>query len=337
MKKILYKIISILKYFITLIWSKVIYLEIFFYRNILKKNLYFFKYYGWADVFCFYLSKYNEILDNKEIFPFYWDQNTKNIVNFFFNKKKIIKSFFLVPRFFPSYDINSKLLSKTKNIGAYESEEKNLGNDFLIKNSIEVKNFLENLINSQYSHNLNYLKKKKYVCFYLRYHENNVKIVRSSSDISKGFKVVNYLIGKGYDILLMGNDNEKYLKIFREKYKNEIKQKRIMISAEISRKDSLADQLFIMLNSAFFCGTQSGFLAFYYFLKKNSISFDGFFRDEYLSESFDKQKFLYKYRNDQKKILAEKHLEVKGILNLISENSFDEIKTVIDENYKFFK
>ena len=135
----------------------------------------------------------------------------------------------------------------------------------------------------------------------------------------------------------MGNDNEKYLKIFREKYKNEIKQKKIMISAEIIRKDYLADQLFIMLNSAFFCGTQSGFLAFYYFFKKYSISFDGYFRDEYLTESFEKQKFLYKYRKDQKMDLAEKHLDTPGILNLIRENSFEEIKTVIDKNYKFFK
>jgi hypothetical protein len=33
------KIISSLKNFIILIWSKVIYLEILFYRNILKKNM----------------------------------------------------------------------------------------------------------------------------------------------------------------------------------------------------------------------------------------------------------------------------------------------------------
>jgi hypothetical protein len=331
------KIIFSLKYFITYTWSKAIYLEIFFYRNILKKNLYFFKYYGWADIFCFYLSKYSEILDKKEAFVFYWDQNTKNIVNFFFKKKKTIKSSFFIPKFISSYEINSRLLSRSENIGACESLEKNLGNDFLKKNSIEVKNFLVNLINSQYSHNLNFLKKKKYVCFYLRYHNDDVKIVRSSSDISKGFKLVNYLIGKGYDIVLMGNGNEKYLKIFIEKYKNEIKQKKIMISSEIIREDYLSDQLFVMLNSVFFCGTQSGFLAFYYFLKKYSISFDGYFRDEYLSESFDKQKFLYKHRKDVKIDLTEKHLDIKGILNLISENSFEEIKTLIEENYKFFK
>ena len=167
---------------------------------------------------------------------------------------------------------------------------------------------------------------KNYVCLYFRYHPKGTRLIRTSNNLQKCHSIINFLIKNNLNIVLMGTKKEKYLINIKNNFSKEINDKKIYIANEIIKGDSFGKQLFIMKNSLFFCGTQSGFIGFYYFLKKKAISFDGFYRDEFSSNSFSKINYLYKKKKKDNSVSS---LTEENINNGI--NSEELIETPLEE------
>lgn len=293
------------------------------YRNSKKNtNLYYFGYFGWADNFCFYLSQYRKI-KIKNNFALVWNNQNYEICKFLFPDNKIIKLFFSIPKFVPNYKIEKFLIDKN-NFCPKVLKSKIQKKDFLDKNRDSYRKLLKYLLRvkskeSLVSHN----NIQNYVCFYFRYFPKNVKIVRSSSNIQKCYSIINFLLQKNLNIVLLGNKTEKYLQLIKAKFYKEVDKKKILFASNMVQNSNFSDQLYLMENSKFFCGTQSGFLAMYYYLKKNAVSFDGFSISEHSQIDLKNIKFLYKKNQSHDLELSE--IKNGFDLNKLVESSAEEI------------
>ena len=297
-----------------------------------KKNtyLYYFGYFGWADNFCFYLSQYRKIKINNN-FALVWNNQNYEICKFLFPNSKIIKLFFSIPKFIPNEKIEKFLINK-KNFCPRVLKSKLQKKDFLDKNRDSYRKLLKYFLRLKSKRNLISQNNKNYVCFYFRYFQKNVKILRSSSNIQKCYSIINFLLEKNLNIVLLGNKTEKYLQLIKTRFHKEIKEKKILFASKMIRDSSFSDQLCLMENSEFFCGTQSGFLAMYYYLKKNAISFDGFNITEHTQINQKNIKFLYKkiFEKDQSYDLKYSEIKDNFDFNTLVENSAEEIITNIE-------
>ena len=86
--------------------------------------------------------------------------------------------------------------------------------------------------------------------------------------------------------------------------------------------NSYADQLNIFDNSLFYCGSHAGPLVSYYFLQKQALSFDAFYREEWDDEKFKNFHFIFKkiILNDKEIILSDKNLKIA------QDNKYTEVK-----------
>ena len=114
-----------------------------------------------------------------------------------------------------------------------------------------------------------------------------------------------------------------------------MQEKKIYFISDLILDMNFADQLNLMKNSKFYCGTQSGFIAMYYFLKKNALSFDGFYLKEHSNPGFNNIKFLYKkiIINNEKTELKNEIFKEDYEFKKIVDNSYEEIT---DNIKKFF-
>tara|TARA_B110000211_G_C13989419_1_gene513289 strand:- start:119 stop:1102 length:984 start_codon:yes stop_codon:yes gene_type:complete len=318
LKKIILIFVSIIFAFPILIELKL--------RNFFKKKYYcYYNRFGWADSFCFYISLYNKIKNNNFYFALVWDHQKNDMCEFFFDPKKIIKTIIFIPRFIPSRIIE-KLLNKFHSF-PMTLNQKQKKEYYVSRNTNKVRDFLKKKINLKKNNNLFYLKKEKYVCFYFRYIKKAKGILRCSTNIKKCYSIIDYLLKNNYKVLLMGYENEEYLKHVRKQYPIAVKLNKVLFMKDLSPNHNFLDQLFAMQNSKFYCGTAAGFLSMFYFLKIKALSFDGYKEDAHNHNSLKLIKFLYKKKSvgHLKTEVNETDLKEKNIIKKTEENSTKEI------------
>ena len=260
-----------IKKIIYIFFSYLVRLNFFFIKNKIKCNYLVNSVVSFGDSFTFYIQNYDRII-NKGYKIITISNFEKKIAELFYNNNKIHNIFFSIPAFIPVYSINVML---KKLLEAHEkfsfSYKKNMG--------YKQKKILENILqekNKSVSTDVQKFKKKKYVLFLVKHYNNDNNDIkngnfRQTSDLKKIFKVIDFLIRKNVKIIVLGSKNEKITKILKNFYNN---KKNIFFFYEISKKETMIDQLFIHYHSQLSIGTDCGAFIMSVFLKKKILYFD---------------------------------------------------------------
>jgi hypothetical protein len=271
--------------------SKLIVIELYFRRKYL-----YFGYFGFADYFIFCLYIYKKKI-NKTHLCFTSDQY--KICKFFFDNKKIKKSLFFIPEWISAnpirilYDIRHSSFFRPFVIKLKEEKK-----DFFCKNDIQSKNILLNFTaNNKKSEKITDFSKKKYICIFVKYYNSNKNSLfpslRQTSDLNKVYKIINFLISKKINILILGYRNELFVKKIEEYSKINNLFKNIFFFKNLSEDFSVADQIYIVNKSLGYIGSGSGPVAFFHYLKKKVLCFDLFSRPEWEADYFINNKILF--------------------------------------------
>ena len=286
-----------------------------------NKNAAYFNHFGFGDTIFFYLLfKIKKIKYKKKIFCF--TQNQLNIAKFFFRKRYIKKSKILLPDFFANKFLSEKLI-KYKNFNPYKINNF----EYSITQSLKIKNICEGSIkNYLVSRNILNYTKKKYVCLFVKhYHFNEKKItpsIRNTSNLNKIEKLILYLQKKGFVIIVLGKNSDK----FQNYLKRKIKDTNLIYLNELSKDYSIHDQFYLAKKCSFYLGSASGASIPYFLLEKKIIHFDTT-KHQYDSRAKNIQ-WLYKRIKIKNRfyILNTNSLKFNKKKSLqLKENSYDEI------------
>ena len=311
-----------IKSIIGFLWSLVIYIQILFCLKKKDKKFFYFNKFGWGDNIVFFLSQYLKIKYNNNYYCFTYSQEKKNICEFFFDKKKIFATKFLLPNNLSTSFIDNNLLKFKKFNPSVIEDENKRNEEYFVKNKDSYKNLLKTIYKRKSS--LDCSKFGNYACLYLRYnkHSQVFPSIRQSQNINKIFDVIDFLLEKKINVFLIGKSNEKYLLHIKKKYVDMIGNKIFLLYQELKNINSYADQLNIFDNSLFYCGSHAGPLVSYYFLQKQALSFDAFYREEWDDEKFKNFHFIFKkiILNHKEIILSDKNLKIA------QDNIYTEVK-----------
>tara|TARA_A100001015_G_C15018020_1_gene726486 strand:- start:786 stop:1784 length:999 start_codon:yes stop_codon:yes gene_type:complete len=303
-------------------WSLVIYIQILFYLKKKDKKFFYFNKLGWGDNIVFFLSQYSRIKYNKGYYCLTYSQEKKNICEFFFDKKKISATKFLIPNNLSTSFVENHLVKFKKFTPIVIEDENKRNQEYFVKNKDSYKNLLKTIYKRKSS--LDCSKFGSYACLYLRYNEYSQVFpsIRQSQNINKIFDIIDFLLEKKINVFLIGKSNEKYLIYVKKKYVNMIGKKIFLLNQELKNINSYADQLNIFDNSLFYCGSHAGPLVSYYFLQKQALSFDAFYREELDDEKFKNFYFIFKkiILNNKEIILSDKNLK------FAQDNKYVEVK-----------
>lgn len=285
------------------------------------KNIAYYNHFGFGDtIFFFLLFKLKKIKYKKKIFCF--TQNQLNIANFFINKKNIKKSKILLPEIFTNKFLSENLL-KSKYFKPYKVNNF----EYSITQSLKIKNICERSIkNYLVSKNIHNCTKKKYVCLFVKhYHFDEKKIVpsiRNTSNLNKIEKLIIYLQNKGFVVIVLGKNRDKFPNYLKKKIKNSD----LIYLNEYSKNYSIHDQFYLAKKCSFYLGSASGASIPYFLLQKKIIHFDTT-KHQYDSRAKNIQ-WLYKRIKIKNKfyILKTNSLKFNKKKSLqLKENSYDEI------------
>jgi len=349
------RVIKINNFFIKIILKKIILkiiasfinFNLFFFKTINQKNYIYFDNISFGDTFTNYIHNYF-LIKKRKIKILIFSEFEKKIINFFFNKKNILETFFLVPDFISIYSIHNML----KNKDYYKpSKEYTLDNKELVVQKEHV-NLLNNLLKSKInlvSKKIAKLQKKKICLIFIKHNNKNVNDVsysnsRQSTNFKKIYSVINFLIKNKQMVIVLGNaKHDKSINILKKHYKNNIN---IQFFEDLSDSYSIIDQLFIHKYSSLSIGNCSGAFIMSIYLKKKIIFFDALKTEtNYYSLMHSKNIInLFKKVIFDKKLvnlsdtIVQKILNKKKIINAkmitlnkyeIKENNFEEIKKAI--------
>ena len=324
-------------------YSYLIILNLFFLHRFYKR-LYHNSSLGFGDSLAYIISHYILIKKDKDALVLDFGFITNTSIDFFFEKKKKIKLFFYIFKFLPHYNIASEF-KKNKNFKLILSKKAKISSKF--KNKDSIKNLFIAKLNR--SKKINELKNsklfnKKYICISIKSYKIRDYFFgsgpRATYDLDTINKVIEYLIIKGFDILILGL-NSDYAVIEQKKKFRENKNVKFLI-------DQFPDynfdcQVYFALNSSGFLGSAAGISQMYYLLQKKSIFINCVSKNHLLNpEDPDQEKKYNKYLFKKVKIkntyeivkldFLQKASSEKSKINFeIVENSFDEIKSLIDE------
>ena len=328
-----------LKFLIYFIFSKIIFLLIYFSR--LKKiNLLYTNHFGFGDYLFFCVKLRNKLNSNTKIFCYSKLQN--EIASFFFEKKNIVNSFLLMPKFMNESHIGYQFLSK--NIIYKPSNFKRVAPDNSLvpisdwykgtQNSIEF--IKQKINNSKISKDLIDIFQKPTLCLFIKnfskYKNNHLNFqVRQTRDLNKINQLLEFLDKKKINILILGTKKDHFVQLLENDMKNR-KYNNIYLFKNISKKFSIADQAFSAYNSIGYVGSATGTMGFFGLLNKQVILVDAvsYYADKY----WDNFTFLYK------KILNKKYKTIQIFSwkkyydpkeNDIIENSYEDIKNAIEQ------
>ena len=167
-------------------------------------------------------------------------------LNYIFNFFILIKYTFKKTKEYPTVGVKLHLLHSKDQFDNLENQEKNFFSKKFSLPKIDNSNFL-NKLNNKTNYNYN----KKIVSFHFRdglYREDRFRRPYRNSSIKFSIKAINYLLEKNYFVIRTGNiANER----FPIKHDNFL---------DYPFSDIISDKsdLFIIKNSSFFIGTQSG-------------------------------------------------------------------------------
>jgi len=301
-------------------------------RNKIKSNYLVNSFFAFGDCFTFYIQNYNQII-NKGYKIITVSNFEKKIAELFFERNKIYNIFFSIPSYISIYSIG-RIIKK------YLTINRKFDINYKKKIGYEEKKILEDILRKKHksvSAEIKKLKKIRYVLFFVKHFNENINDIkigphRQTSDIKTIFKVVNFLINKKINIVVLGNKREKIINILKKFSKN----KSIIYFNEISKNASIIDQLFLHYHSKFSIGTDCGAFIMSIFLKKKILFFNSLKNNDGLQQlkniTFLHKKVIINKKN--KFFLSEKLLKILSLKNInysIKESTFLDIKKSINK------
>ena len=327
-----------IKEFIYQFLTNLININIFFLKKFSKNKYIYSKKISFGDTFTFFIENFYKI-KNKKIIIF--SKLEEKISKLFFSEEKIRKILFLIPSFIPTYRI-SFLLQNKKNFNQPSSYDIN---DEKLKVKKKHKNLLINILNNNIKYispNLKNFQNQKYYLISIKHFDKNTnKIVgahtRATSNLKKVYKLINFLSKN--KVIILGDKYDKSYKILKKYYKN---KKNIFFFKDLSKSQSIIDQLFVHYYAFLAIGNASGAFIMSIYFKKKIIFFDTLIfeinKNSLLISNNIKNLFKKIIYNNKTEILSDKHVELilkKKIKTKnkyqIKENNFYEIKNEILE------
>ena len=260
-KKIIYKLIT-----------KLIIINLIFYKKFSSKNNIYFRHISFGDSFTNYIENY-DVIKKKKLKVLVLSKLEKKIADFIFHGNQISKIFFLIPSFIPVYTIRS-LLNKSEYFIPTKIYDPDLET---IKARNKHKNLLVKLLkkNIQFvSDELIKFKKQKYFLISIKHFNNDKEqidpsYVRQTCNLNKIYEVINFLLKKKITIIMMGDKFDISFKIFKKTF-----NKKILFFNDLSKSQSMVDQVFIHYYSSLWIGNASGSSIISLYLKKKCILID---------------------------------------------------------------
>jgi len=324
-------IFNYFKFFIYSFYSKLILIEIRL-RELFfsKEKLIYTKSFGFGDFVALSLNLIGKLSNKKKLLCYSYNQ--LNIANFYFNENRIIKTFFKLPRYLSETYLGNNFLVKSKYFKPSVVDNfinKKIGiSDLYYGNKKFIKYINKRLKKKKISDCLKQIFNKETFSIYIKHFNNNKKITnfgrRQTTDIRKIYKLIDFLIKKNFNILILGTKLDKFINICKLKYKK--KNNNIFFLQDISKKYSIHDQVYVALKSKGYIGSISGACSFFFILNKKILFIDS---TSYYSDKMWKKNvtFLYKkikISNQYQKIRLEKIYSLKRKIKII-ENSYNEI------------
>jgi len=260
-KKIIYKLIT-----------KLIIINLIFYKKFSSKNNIYFRHISFGDSFTNYIENW-DVIKKKKLKVLVLSKLEKKIAELFFNDNQISKLFFLIPSFIPVYPVRS-LLNKSKYFIPTKIYDPDL-------ETIKVRNKHKNLLVRLLKKNVRFVsdklikfKKEKYFLISIKYFNNNKEQIdgafsRQTSNLNKICEVINFLLKKKIIVIIMGSKFDIAFKILKKNL-----NKKILFFNDLSKSQSMVDQLFIHYYSSLWIGNPSGSIIISLYLKKKCILID---------------------------------------------------------------
>jgi hypothetical protein len=283
----------------SIIWSRLIVINLFLLNKFSKKNYVYSNVGGFGDTYNFFLETFYLINKKKNFVPLSYTSYQKSIIQFLFTKNKNI--LFSIPKFIPLYPTISKI-KKSKFFKPYKNvsficagiqDLKKLNNN-LTSNLLKQK-----LSRSKISKKVLFLKKEKYICLHIKHYNNNVNDLsgssaRQTSNFKKIFLLINFLLKNRTKILILGNKYDKFTAFIKDKFFTNHVNK-IFFFEDLTDNYSFADQVFITKHSLGYVGSAAGMSDLFYYLKKKSLLFDSFYSSKF-NDIFNRKyrRYLYK-------------------------------------------
>ena len=328
-----------LKFLIYLLFSKVIFLSIYF-SKFRKINLLYTNHYGFGDYLFFCVEVRDKLNSNTKVFCF--SKLQSEIASFFFEKDNIVNSFLLMPKFMSEGHIGYQFLSK--NINFKPSNFKRIAPDnslipisdwyYGTKKSID---FIKQKIDSfKISKKIINIFKKPTLCLFVknfsRHNNNHLNFqVRQTRDLHTINKLLHFLDQQKINILILGTKRDHFIQLLKNDMKKE-KFNNVYFFKDLSENFSISDQAFSAYKSIGYVGSATGTMGFFGLLNKKVILVNApsYYADKY----WDNFTFLYKKIFNKKNKFTQvftwkKYYDPNE--NEIIENSYDEIRLAIEK------
>lgn len=322
----------------SIIWSKLIVINLFLLNKFSTKNYIYSNSGGFGDSYAFFLETFYLINKKKNFVPLSYTSFQKSIIEFLFTKNKNI--LFSIPKFIPLYQTlskikKSKFFKPYKNVSFYSNGIQDLKN---LNNKLTSNLLKKKLLKSKISKKILFLKKEKYICLHIKHYNNNVNDLSGSSarqttNLEKIFLLINFLLSNRTKILILGNKKDKFIPIVKSKLSTNQVSK-IFFFEDLTDNYSFADQVFITKHSLGYIGSAAGMADLFYHLKKKSLLFDSFYYTRF-NNIFNRKYRRYLY----------KKIKTKNKFNILTDNLlhyrkkyqiFEVPLTTIESNIKKF-
>ena len=262
--------ISIYFFFISIYFSNFISLS--------KKKIFFPTSFGFGDFILFYVKYYKKIL-NKNHTTLVFCKMQNNIVSYLFKKNSFLslpfyisnRLVYLVVSFNKKYIINRFNNSSEKELLTADKS------NFTVKKKNLLLKFLDiNLISEE----LKNIFRKPTVSFYIKYYDDSVNHIdgshdRATSNLTKAVRIINFLLSKNFNVLVLGNNRDLGSLKLNNFYKRKNKKMNIYFFQDLSKEYSINDQVYVALKSKFVVSAGiGGSLAIPFLLLKKKIIYD---------------------------------------------------------------
>lgn len=333
-KKINFTIYNFVKNLVYFTFSKIIILSLLL-AKIQKYKLIYTSSYGFGDNVIFNIFARKKIEKNK---IFCYSKTQYEISNFFYDKKNIFKSIILLPKILNETHIAYNYLENSNFfkpifIKRMASDGKYLPISFLYHGNIKIKKFIiSKLKKKEISKDLERVLKKKTITLFIKNfslnRNNHINFqVRQTRDLKKIYKLINYILKKKINIIILGNNKDHFIKILEKKMvvKN---KKNLYLFKNLSKKYSIQDQIYLALKSIGCVGSGSGANSLFGILKNKQLYID------WITQNHDKYwkkriTFMYKRiynKKTEKTYRMSWYKKYDPSYETIIENNFEEIK-----------
>jgi len=303
---------NLLIFLVYYFFSTIVFFSIYI-SKLRKENILYTDDFGFGDYLIYCVEVRNKLNHKTKIFCYSKLQN--EIANFFFEKKYIVNSFILLPRFMNESHLGYQFLiwkeffkpkkftrSVGDNIKAPVSLIHNGTNDSIqfIKKRIKSSTISKNIVK---------ILKKPTLCIFIKNFSKNSNNhmnfqIRQTRDLNKINRLLHFLNTKKINVIILGKTSDHSIELITNFIKK-AKFKNIFLFKDLSDNYSICDQAYTALNSIGYIGSASGAMDFNGPLNKKIILIDHVFT------SFDKYrnkncKFLYKKMYDKKNKITQK-------------------------------